>query len=144
MQNGSRKYWSTLGIAFFLSFAIWAPLFCVPPIENILKQELLITNTQASLLFTGPILMLVVTAIPAGLLADKIGVKRSICLGTVAAAIGVIGRCIAANYPNLLVFSLFYGLGFGWVFTNLPKLVSVNIAQRSITNKTNHTKNRPG
>lgn len=124
MQNGSRRYWSTLGIAFFLSFSIWAPLFCVPPMENILKQEFSISNTQASLLFTIPILMLVVTAIPSGLLADKIGAKKSICFGAVVVAIGTMGRGIANNYLTLLVFSLIYGLGFGWVFTNLPKLVS--------------------
>jgi len=124
VQNGSRRYWSTLGIAFFLSFSIWAPLFCVPPMENILKQEFSISNTQASLLFTIPIVMLVVMAIPSGLLADKIGVKKSICFGLVAVAIGAMGRGIATNYLTLLAFSLIYGLGFGWVFTNLPKLVS--------------------
>lgn len=124
MQNSSRQYWKTLGIAFFLSFAMWAPLFSMPPMEFVLKEEFSITNTQASLLFTSTILITAIVAIPSGLLADRIGIKRSICFASAIMAAGAVLRGLSTSYASLLTFSFVYGLGFGWVFTSLPKLVS--------------------
>jgi len=92
--------------------------------EHILKAELHLTHVQTSLLFTAPILMLAAVAIPAGVITDRIGVRKAAGIGAIIIAVGTILRGTATNSPSLLAFTFIYGVGLGWSFPNLPKLVS--------------------
>jgi cyanate permease len=124
-QEGSpRLPWTISGSACLLAFAMFAPLFCVPPMEHILKAELHLTHVQTSLLFTAPILMLAAVAIPAGLITDRIGVRKAAGIGAIIIAVGTILRGTATSSSSLLAFTFLYGVGLGWSFPNLPKLVS--------------------
>jgi len=119
-----RIPWSILASTFLMAFAMWSPMFCVPPMEHILKEELLLTHAQTSLLFTAPILMLAAVAILGGRIADRIGVKKAAGIGAIIIAVGAILRGTATSASSLLAFSFIYGVGFGLSFPNLPKLVS--------------------
>ncbi len=66
--------------------------------------------------------MLAMVAIPGGFLADKIGLKKAIGIGIIVLAIGASLRNIPANFTDLLIFTLIYGIGLGICFPNLPKL----------------------
>ena len=114
--------WNILIIAIFLNFCTWAFLFITPPMETILSANLHISHFQTSLLFSAPILMIVLVAIPAGIIADRIGLKRAIGIGAIIACIGAVFRGTASTYSGLLIFSLIFGFGMGWTFANLPKL----------------------
>jgi cyanate permease len=92
--------------------------------EHVLKAELHLTHVQTSLLFTAPILMLAAVAIPAGLITDRIGVRKAAGIGAIIIAVGTILRGTATNSSSLLAFTFLYGVGLGWSFPNLPKLVS--------------------
>jgi CP family cyanate transporter-like MFS transporter len=122
MQDNRKIPGKRLAVAVFLTFSILANLFSVPPMESILTKNLSISHFQAGLLFSGPIIMLAVTAIPAGIIADRIGIKKAIGIGTILLFIGTALRGTATNYTLLLVFSLLFGLGLGWSFALLPKL----------------------
>ena len=113
-----------LGIASLMALAIWAPTLCVPPMEHILKEELLLTHTQTSLLYTIPTLMLIVLGIPGGLLADRIGVKKAAGIGIIIIAVGTILRGTATSASSLVAFTFIYGVGVGLSFPSLPKLIS--------------------
>ena len=114
--------WKILIIAIFLNFCTWAFLFITPPMETILSANLHISHFQTSLLFSAPILMIVLVAIPAGIIADRIGLKRAIGIGAIIACIGAVFRGTASTYSTLLIFSLIFGFGMGFTFANLPKL----------------------
>ena len=118
---------------FLVGFAATAPTFCVPPMEPILKEQLFLTHTQTSLLFVAPILMLAAIAIPAGLVADKIGVKKATGIGLIIMAIGAIMRSTATDSPSLLTFTFIYGFGGGWILPNLPKIVSTFVQRDKAT-----------
>ena len=121
--NGDYKIpWNVIIIAIILNFCTWAFLFVTPPMGTILSANLHISHFQTSLLFSAPILMIVIVAIPAGIIADNIGLKRAIGAGAVIACIGAVLRGTASTYSGLLVFSLIFGLGMGFTFANLPKL----------------------
>ena len=121
--NGNYKIpWNVIIIAIILNFCTWAFLFVTPPMGTILSANLHISHFQTSLLFSAPILMIVIVAIPAGIIADNIGLKRAIGVGAVIACIGAVLRGTASTYSGLLVFSLIFGLGMGFTFANLPKL----------------------
>lgn len=123
MNKTPRKLpWKILSIAVFLNFCTWAVLFSIPPMETILSRDLLISNFQASLLFTSPIIMIALAAIPAGIIADRVGIKKIIGIGAVIALIGAMLRGTATGYSDLLIFSLIFGLGMGLTFANLPNL----------------------
>jgi len=123
-EGSSRIPWVILVIACLLAFAMRAPMYCVPPMEHILKEELLLTHAQTSLLFTAPILIIVAIAIPAGLIADRIGVRKAAGIGAIILAVGAVLRSTATSSSSLLAFTFSYGVGLGWLFPNLPKLVS--------------------
>jgi cyanate permease len=111
-----------LAVGVFLTFSILANLFAIPPMESILTKSLSISHFQAGLLFSGPIIMLAISAIPAGIIADRIGIKKAIGIGCIFLFIGTVLRGAATGYTSLLLFSLIFGLGLGWSFALLPKL----------------------
>ena len=114
--------WTIIIVAIILNFCTWAFLFITPPMETILSANLHISNFQTSLLFSAPILMIALVAIPAGIIADRIGLKRAIGIGAIIACIGAVLRGTASTYSGLLIFSIIFGFGMGWTFANLPKL----------------------
>jgi len=113
-----------LAIAGLMAFAMWAPVYCVPPIEHIIKEELMLSHAQASLLFIGPLLMIIGVSIPAGFLADRIGIKKAAGIGIIILAVGATLRGTATDINSLLVFTFIYGAGLGWTVPNLPKMIS--------------------
>ena len=114
-----------LGCTLLLAFAIGTPQFCIPPMEHILKEELLLTHAQTSLLFTAPMIMLVALAIPGGILADRIGIRKAAGIAAILIAVGATLRGTTTDFPTLLALTFIYGAGFGLAFPNLPKLISL-------------------
>jgi len=68
--------------------------------------------------------MMALMAIPGGIIADRIGIKKAVSIGTFVIAGGALSRAFATDYSSLLAFNLVYGIGLGLVFPNLPKVVS--------------------
>ena len=127
MQQGRNHNipWIVLGSASFMSFAMWAPLACVPPMEHVLKEELSLTHAQTSLLFTTPLIMMAALSIPAGIIADRIGIRRAAGIAAIIIAGGSILRGTATDFATLLAFTFIYGAGLALAWPNLVKLVSV-------------------
>ncbi len=111
-----------LGIALLMAFGMWLPLTVVPVVADIIEQQLSISHTLTALLFSAPVAMLALTAIPGGFLADKIGIKKAVGIGVVILASGSALRGLSSDFLTLLVFTLVYGIGLGLSFPNLPKL----------------------
>ena len=123
-ESGSRMPWKILGSGWILGFAMWAALFCVVPMEHILKEALALTHTQTILLYTIPMVALAAVSIPGGILADRIGARKAAGIGVIIIAVGSILRATAASPPSLLAFTAIFGVGLGLTFPNFPKLVS--------------------
>jgi CP family cyanate transporter-like MFS transporter len=124
--------WPILGTAGLLAFAMITPMFAIPPMEHILNEELQLTHAETGLLFTVPIIMLAALAIPAGLVADRIGVRKAAGIGVILIVVGALLRSTATSASALLAFTFIYGVGFGWVFPNLPKLVSTHVPRERV------------
>jgi len=124
-KPGSGIPWQVSLSAFLLVFAMWAPMYCVPPMESILREQLLISHAQLSLLYSAPVIMVAALAIPGGLLADRIGFKKAAGIGAILIAVGTVLRGTAHSPTTLLAFTFIYGTGFGLAYPNIPKLASV-------------------
>jgi cyanate permease len=92
--------------------------------EHILKEELSFTHAQTSWLYTIPILMIIAVAIPAGHIADRIGVRKAAGIGAIILAVGALLRGTTSDSLTLLAFTAIYGIGLGWCYPMLPKLIS--------------------
>jgi len=92
--------------------------------ESILKEALSLSHGQVGLMFSAPALMVVAMSIPAGIVADKIGVRSAVGIGLVVMAAGAVTRGMVNSYAGLLASMFIFGGGFAWTFTNLPKIVS--------------------
>jgi CP family cyanate transporter-like MFS transporter len=121
-----------LAIGLLLAFGIFMPLFVVPPLEDVIRQQMAISHAQAALLYSLPVAMLALLAIPAGFLADTIGLKKSVGLGALIVTAGSALRAISSQYSVVLAFTLLYGVGLALCFPNVPKLArSYGSRQRS-------------
>jgi CP family cyanate transporter-like MFS transporter len=76
--------------------------------------------------------MLIATAIPAGLISDRMGIRTTIGIGLIIMAAGAVLRGMAGDFNSLLAYTFVYGIGFGWTFPNLPKLVSIYVAKDKV------------
>jgi CP family cyanate transporter-like MFS transporter len=114
-----------LGCAWLLGFAMFAPMLCIPPIEYIIKEALLVSHAQVGLLFSIPVAVLAVFAIPSGFLADKFSIQKSVGIGAIIMAVGSFLRGFSTSFEMLLSFTFLYGIGFSLVYPNLPKIVGI-------------------
>jgi CP family cyanate transporter-like MFS transporter len=115
-----------------LAFGIFMPLFVVPPLEDVIRQQMAISHAQAALLYSLPVAVLALLAIPAGFLADTIGLKKSVGLGALIVTAGSALRAVSSEYSVVLTFTLLYGAGLALCFPNIPKLArSYSSRQRS-------------
>jgi cyanate permease len=124
LTNRHYSIWLMLGCAWLLGFSMYVPIFCVPPMEHIISTELDISHAQMGLLFSLPVIMLAAAAIPSGLLADRIGVRKAAGIGALVIILGSILRGTSTSFEMLLGFTVLFGIGFALVYPNLPKLIS--------------------
>jgi len=115
--------WGILVSAWLMGFAMWAPMFAVPAIMHIIKEEVLLSYAQTGLIFSIPLIILAAIAIPGGALADRIGIRKAAGIGIIVIIVGSLLRVTSTNFMTLLAFTCLYGVGLGLVYPNLPKLV---------------------
>lgn len=106
-----------------LAFAMFAPILSLPPIEHIITAELSLTHAQTGLLFSLPIAILAVIAIPSGLLADRISIRKAAGIGAITIAVGSLLRGTATTSWAIFGFTSLFGVGFALIYPNLPKLI---------------------
>jgi cyanate permease len=104
-----------------------APIYCIPPIENVISQELSLSHTQTILLYSAPLLMIIALGIPGGILTDRIGIRKTVGMGIVMVALGTLLRGFFSEPGPILALTFLYGAGLGIVFPNLQKIVSTSV-----------------
>lgn len=118
----SPKAWVAIGCAWLLGFSMYSALLCVPPMVHIIREEFNITYAQVGFLVFLPLAVLSVAAIPAGVLADRIGIKKATVIGAAMMSAGSFLRGTSSDYRLLYLFTGLFGLGFTLVYPNLPKI----------------------
>ena len=101
------------------------PCFAIPPIVHIIKDELRVSHAALGLLFSIPVTVLILLAVPAGLLADKLGTQKAVGIGAVVMAVGSLMRGTSESFGSLLAWTSLYGVGFSIIYPNLAKIVGL-------------------
>jgi cyanate permease len=115
-----------------MGFALETPLLCVPPVLHIIAEELHLSYAQSGFIFSVPLIILAAIAIPGGALADEIGIRKAAGIGIIVIIAGNLLRGTSTNFLTLLVYTCIYGIGFGLVYPNLPKLVGARFPPEKI------------
>ena len=120
-----KKSWIMLGCTWLIGFAMFSPILCIPPMAFIIKKELGVSHAAVGFLFSLPVTVLVVLALPSGFLADRLGTRKAVGIGAIVMAAGSLMRGISDSYATLLALTSLYGIGFSIIYPNLPKLVGL-------------------
>jgi predicted MFS family arabinose efflux permease len=95
----------------------------IPAIASLIQRDLGLTLTQAgsflSVYYIGPILM----SLPAGTMADQWGIARTLILGQVVIAAGLLAVSASGSYAVLIVLMALAGFGYGMLNPTSTKAV---------------------
>ncbi len=120
-----RYRWIVLGMAWLTLVCLTWSLFLIPSLAYRLIPELGLTHWQFTLLFIAPPLVAIFTAIPGGALGDRYGIRRTVAIAAfLGGAIGL-ARAFTPSFGGMLALMLLYGIPYGIMLPNLPKLVGI-------------------
>ena len=95
----------------------------MPAIASLIRDDLGLTLTQAgsfiSAYYIGPVLM----SLPAGTMADQWGIARTLILGQLVVAGGLVAVSASGSYPALIVLMVIAGFGYGMLNPTSTKAV---------------------
>lgn len=109
----------------FYAFVAYAFVFQeVPPLISLLMESFGVGSAaQAGLLMTIVVVPGIFLALPAGLVANKYGVKRIGILSTVLTAVGALVTATAGSFVTILLGRLILGVGGAFLVTILPVMI---------------------
>ncbi len=95
----------------------------LPAIASFIRQDLALSLTQAgsfiSAFYVGPILM----SLPAGWLADRWGILRTMVAGEILITLGLVAAGWAGSFPVLIGLMMLAGVGYGLLNPTSTKAV---------------------
>jgi len=110
-QRGRWSYsYTVLALCWFGWIAIYLSRSVLAPILPIVSGELGLSHAQAGMLETAYLLGYIVIKMPAGVLGNRIGIKRTLTLGMVGYALATALNFFATGFLHLFVLRFLVGL----------------------------------
>jgi cyanate permease len=130
-MDEDRAHWGMLALAWMLYFSFGAVSSSLSPLVTPILDELHLSYSQFGLVLGTWQLVYVGTAIPLGMIIDRIGTKRSLLLGALLVSASGFARSLAVNFPTLLAAVAIFGFGGPIISIGLPKLIAEWFTGRS-------------
>jgi ACS family hexuronate transporter-like MFS transporter len=110
----SRKRWNYSYTVLLLCWCGWIAIYLcrsvLAPILPVLSEELSMTHAQGGLLETAYLIGYIIIKIPAGAIANRIGIKRTLIISMFGYAISSALNFLAAGFIHLLTLRFLIGL----------------------------------
>lgn len=117
--------WAILAVSWICMFILSFGWYLMPSLSFRLPDLYGITKAQYNLTLTFPFLIAGILCIPGGMLADTLGIRKSVTISMIFGALGFFGRGnLAGGFPFLLFSMAGVGIAMGLMFPNIPKMVS--------------------
>jgi sugar phosphate permease len=113
-QHGYR--FVILGVVWTSYLIVYLSRLSVGPLAPFLKDSFNLSNAEVGSLMSATAITYAPSMIVAGLLVDKIGVKRILVAGTLLAGVCVALLFVAPSYPALLALLALSGFGCGCIY----------------------------
>lgn len=97
---------------------------CLAPLVPQVEQELGISHAAMGSVLGAWQLVYMVTAIPCGLLLDRVGSRIALTIGIALISLSALARGAADDFPTLLLSVMAFGLGAPIISTGAPKVVT--------------------
>ncbi|MFC1918571.1 MFS transporter [Chloroflexota bacterium] len=118
------KYrWVILVVCWLAYIVAYMQRLGIGPLAPFLKEELNLTGAQVGLFMSAAALGYGITAIPAGWLVDRIGVRWLLLIGETLGGIFLAGMFMTTTFAQGLVFMAMAGMGMGCVSPATTKAV---------------------
>ncbi|MEM3139808.1 MAG: MFS transporter, partial [Archaeoglobaceae archaeon] len=119
-----RSKWIILAVSWFLFGSLVFAWYAMGTLAPILIKLYGVDQTQYSLAFTVPWLIAGILAFPAGIIADKFGIRATATAGVLVAAVGTFLKAQSIDFSSLILAQILLGIGLGFTLVNLPKIIS--------------------
>ncbi|MBN2466806.1 MAG: MFS transporter [Deltaproteobacteria bacterium] len=129
MSTEAERYpsyrWIVLGLAWLvLTLLVWS-WFLIPSLAFRLFPEFGLTHAQFTLILTAPFLIGIFTPLWGGALGDRFGIRLIVAVAALLASISGIARTFTPSFMGMFVLMSLFGIGYGVIMPNLPKLVGI-------------------
>ncbi len=125
VQSETNYRWVMLSLGWLTYFSFGLIYTATAPLVTPIMRDLNLTYAQMGAITGAWQLTYVFSAQPLGLLVDRIGVYRSLLLGTLVMATSSVLRSFATGFEGLFVSVALFGIGGPMVSIGTPKLVSI-------------------
>jgi CP family cyanate transporter-like MFS transporter len=119
----ARRVVLALALIGFVGINLRSVLLATPPILPRAQHDLGLSYTAVGLLTSLPTLVMGGVALPAGLVAGRVGASRAVTLGLLLLAVGALLRGIWVAALPLYIFTFVLGLGVTLAQTAIPVLI---------------------
>ncbi len=109
-----RERWNYSYTVLLLCWFGWITIYLcrsvLAPLLPVITIELGLSHAQAGMLETAYLIGYIVIKVPAGLIANKIGIKRTLVIGMIGYALATMLNFFASNFFHLFFLRFFIGL----------------------------------
>lgn len=120
----SNYRWIILFSSFYAFVTFAFALQIVPPLMGSIMHEFDVTYGYAGLLMSMVVIPGIFLALPAGIIADRYGVKLAGSISAIMLLLGSITSALANSFIALLVGRILLGLGGAFIVTTMPTIIS--------------------
>jgi CP family cyanate transporter-like MFS transporter len=125
MDGHVTGIWSkiiTSALIVLVGFNLRTIILAVPPILPLIQHDLALSYSEVGLLTAIPVLMIGITAWPAGLLAERIGGRACVAIGLTLLGGGALLRALSSTAIPLYLCTVLLSLGIAIAQTSIPIL----------------------
>ena len=124
MTTPSKYRWVLLAGVWFLYAAFGLVVTSLAPLVRLIEEDLNLSHVAMGSTMGAWQLIYIVSAIPCGMLLDKLGAKFALTLGGILMGASVLARGYADNFNELLFAVMLLGLGGPIISAGAPKVVT--------------------
>ncbi len=116
--------WVLLAAVWLLYAAFGLVVTSLAPLIPIIEADLDLSHAAMGSIMGAWQLVYIFSAIPCGLMLDKLGSRKALTIGGLLMAASVLARGSAENYTELLLAVMLFGLGGPIISSGAPKVVT--------------------
>ncbi|MFA4966405.1 MAG: MFS transporter, partial [Thermoleophilia bacterium] len=120
-----RYRFVALGVVWCAYLVVFLSRLCVGPLAPFLKESFTLSNAQIGGLTSATAVSYAPTLIMAGWLADRIGVRRALLIGSAITGVCIGAVALAPSYRVMLLLLACSGFGCGFIYPTAVKAIMV-------------------
>lgn len=120
----SQYRWVMLAGVWLLYFAFGLAVTSLAPLVEYIRADLDISYTAMGLILGIWQFVYIGSAIPCGVLLDKLGARYALLLGAIIITLSLLARAVASDFYSMMIAVMIFGLGGPIISAGAPKVVT--------------------